>query len=70
MPSVSTQQTVLASPHKIKCVAHDPFKVPEPRNSAFFPKRKQGQKKPIQPVQPKKEQNKEKNKKSSQLIVF
>lgn len=28
---------------------HDPAKVPDPKNSAFFANRKQGQKKPIQP---------------------
>lgn len=29
---------------------HDPMRVPEPRNSAFFPKSKQGQERPTQPV--------------------
>lgn len=30
---------------------HDPTNVPEPKNSAFFPNRKQGQNRPIQPEQ-------------------
>lgn len=30
---------------------HDPAKVPEPKNSAFFPNTNQGQNRPKQPVQ-------------------
>lgn len=29
---------------------HEPASVPEPKNSAFLPKRRQGQKRPTQPV--------------------
>lgn len=35
---------------------HDPMNVPEPRNSAFFPNKKQGQNRPTQPVQNKNQQ--------------
>lgn len=50
MPSVKKQQIVLKSAHKIKWVVHDPIKVPDPKKSAFFPNRKQGQRSPIKPV--------------------
>ena len=50
MPLVNRLQRELKSAHKTKWVVHDPIRVPEPRNSAFFPNRKQGQNKPIQPV--------------------
>ena len=33
----------------MQCVVHDPARVPDPKNCAFFPKRKQGQVAPIQP---------------------
>jgi hypothetical protein len=33
----------------MQCVVHDPASVPDPKNCAFFPKRKQGQVVPIQP---------------------
>lgn len=33
----------------MQCVVHDPASVPDPKNCAFFPKRKQGQIAPIQP---------------------
>uniref|UniRef100_A0A0A9FQ69 Uncharacterized protein n=1 Tax=Arundo donax TaxID=35708 RepID=A0A0A9FQ69_ARUDO len=32
----------------MQCVVHDPARVPDPKNCAFFPKRKQGQVAPIQ----------------------
>lgn len=51
MPSVNKQQSALKRANKTKWPMHEPTRVPEPRNSAFFPKRKQGQKRPIQPVQ-------------------
>ena len=50
MPLVNRLQRELKSAHKTKWVVHDPIRVPEPRNSAFFPNRKQGQNRPIQPV--------------------
>jgi hypothetical protein len=34
----------------MQCVVHDPARVPDPKNCAFFPKRKQGQAAPIQPA--------------------
>jgi len=33
----------------MQCIVHDPARVPDPKNCAFFPKRKQGQVAPIQP---------------------
>lgn len=54
MPSVNKQQSELKRAHKTKWVPHDPMKVPEPRTSAFFPKSKQGQERPTQPVPHKK----------------